>query len=76
MRGSSPRIPSGEYAPQDNPAYRQAYRDVQVARLAAKRVSAEHLPTVDLFASYSRANPNLRGSPIAPTSIRARSACR
>ncbi|MBN3778538.1 TolC family protein [Burkholderia sp. Ac-20345] len=62
MRGSSPRIPAGEYAPQDNPAYRQAYRDVQVARLAAKRVSAEHLPTVDLFASYSRGlNPNLRG---------------
>lgn len=62
MRGTSPRIPSGEYQPQDNPAYQRAYRDVQVARLAAKRIGAEHLPTVDLFASYSRGlNPNLRG---------------
>lgn len=62
LRGASPRIPSGDYAPQDNPAYRQAYRDVEVARLAAKRIGAEHLPTVDLFASYSRGlNPNLRG---------------
>ncbi|KVU39526.1 hypothetical protein WK68_13825 [Burkholderia ubonensis] len=48
-------------APQDNPAYRQAYRDAEVARLAAKRIGAEHLPTVDLCASYSRGlNPNLR----------------
>ncbi|MGZ2747941.1 TolC family protein [Burkholderia stagnalis] len=62
LRGTSPRIPAGDYAPQDNPAYRQAYRDVEVARLAAKRIGAEHLPTVDLFASYSRGlNPNLRG---------------
>ncbi|WP_323117953.1 TolC family protein [Burkholderia alba] len=62
MRGTSPRIPSGDYQPQDNPSYQRAYRDVQVARLAAKRIGAEHLPTVDLFASYSRGlNPNLRG---------------
>ncbi|WP_096716711.1 TolC family protein [Paraburkholderia acidicola] len=62
MRGTSPRIPAGEYQPQDNPSYQQAYRDVQVARYEAKRINAEHLPTVNLFGSYSRGpNPNLRG---------------
>ncbi|WP_161654622.1 TolC family protein [Burkholderia thailandensis] len=62
MHGTSPRIPAGDYQPQDNPSYQQAYRDLRVARLASKRINAEHLPTVDLFATYSRGlNPNLRG---------------
>ncbi|WP_083237495.1 MULTISPECIES: TolC family protein [Burkholderia] len=62
MHGTSPRIPSGDYAPQDNPSYQQAYRDLRTAQLTSKRINAEHLPTVDLFASYSRGlNPNLRG---------------
>lgn len=62
MHGTSPRIPSAGYEPQDNPSYQQAYRDVRVAQLAVKRTRAEHLPVVNLFASYSRGlNPNLRG---------------